>query len=347
MPTPTNEHLYEDVKKFIMNKYKKNSAFASGAIVKEYKRRGGKYKADNKPAKLKRWFDEKWVDVNPILGVKNAEAYPLFRPTVRVNKDTPLTVQEIPISNLNKQYQLKQRIKDKGQLPDFKEKKGGKLYNPFTPIINYNNPLTPVFEEGKRLIYGNEDYPQKVKKILNKFGNENINKITIVRNPVSTAIVELLNVASFGDFKKKMKEAGYDKLFHLAVVFDTNKGRVLLEKNEVVNMSETIPHKEGFEDRNVDINKNLTINELLKNTENRMGKDLYFKYDASNNNCQNFILNVLKANNLGNENDYEFIKQDTEELFKTNPHLRVLTKKITDLAGVFTGRGKNKPKLTN
>ena len=138
-----------------------------------------------------------------------------------------------------------------------------------------------------------------------------------------------------------MKEIGYDKLFHLAVVFDTSKGRVLLEKNEVVNMSETIPRKDGYEDKEVSINKNLTINELLNNTINKMGKDLFFKYDASNNNCQNFILNVLKANNLGDEGDYNFIKQDTEELFKNNPYLRKLALTITDIAGRFTGRGRD------
>ena len=48
MPEPINKELYEQVKKKIMASYKKNSAFASGAIVKEYKRLGGKYKQDGK-----------------------------------------------------------------------------------------------------------------------------------------------------------------------------------------------------------------------------------------------------------------------------------------------------------
>ena len=44
MPTPTDPELYEKVKKKIREKYGKPSAYASGAIVKEYKRLGGKYK---------------------------------------------------------------------------------------------------------------------------------------------------------------------------------------------------------------------------------------------------------------------------------------------------------------
>lgn len=44
MSEPTNPELYEKVKKEIRKKYGKPSAYASGATVQEYKRRGGKYK---------------------------------------------------------------------------------------------------------------------------------------------------------------------------------------------------------------------------------------------------------------------------------------------------------------
>ena len=42
----------------------------------------------------------------------------------------------------------------------------------------------------------------------------------------------------------------------------------------------------------------------------------YFTYSAKDNNCQDFILAVLKANNIGNEEDYSFVKQDTKSLFE-------------------------------
>jgi hypothetical protein len=130
MPTPLNTDLYENVKKKIMSSYKKNSAFASGAIVKEYKRQGGKYKEDGKPKNLKRWFNEKWIDVNPILGITNDSAYPVFRPTIKVNEKTPTILQDIPIENLKSQYRLKQKIKGKNNLPKFitkDEKVGGMI----------------------------------------------------------------------------------------------------------------------------------------------------------------------------------------------------------------------------
>jgi len=130
MPEPLNKELYENVKKKIMASYKKNSAFASGAIVKEYKRQGGEYSQDKKPKNLKRWFDEKWVDVNPMIGITNDDAYPVFRPTVKINNKTPTLVQEIPVSNLKEQYKLKQKYKGDNNLPRFKtvvHKNGGKI----------------------------------------------------------------------------------------------------------------------------------------------------------------------------------------------------------------------------
>jgi hypothetical protein len=123
-----------------MSKYKKNSAFASGAIVKHYKQQFKKkngadsqpYISDDKPKNLDRWFKEKWVDVNPLLGITNDNAYPLFRPTHKVNSKTPTIYQDIPLSNLKEQYKLKQKIKGEKNLPTFKKKKtivhnGGKL----------------------------------------------------------------------------------------------------------------------------------------------------------------------------------------------------------------------------
>jgi len=119
MPIPANQELYERAKKKIMKSYKKNSAFASGAIVKEYKQQGGKYIDDGEDRNLERWFDEKWININPIIGITDDDAYPTFRPTKRVNKKTPTTIQEIPKKRLKEQAQLKQEYKGKKNLPDF------------------------------------------------------------------------------------------------------------------------------------------------------------------------------------------------------------------------------------
>jgi len=107
--------LYEKAKATVYAIYKKPSAFRSGALVKEYKRLGGTYSGKKTKMGLTAWFKSKWMDIG-------GKEYPVFRPTVRVNKATPLTVQEIDPKNLRKQIELKQKIKGKKNLPPFKAK---------------------------------------------------------------------------------------------------------------------------------------------------------------------------------------------------------------------------------
>jgi len=115
MPIPINTNLYNQVKQKADEIYKKSSAYKSGYIVKEYKRLGGTYKDDNKPKKLSRWYKEKWYDIGN-------KSYPVYRPLIRVNKKTPLTINEIDKSNLKKQIKLKQKIKGNKNLPPFEKK---------------------------------------------------------------------------------------------------------------------------------------------------------------------------------------------------------------------------------
>jgi len=117
MPTPINKDLYEAVKEYADIVYAKPSAYKSGFIVKMYKKLGGTYKDDNDNEKaLQRWFKENWKNVG------NGE-YPVYRPTIRVNKNTPLTVSEIDKKNLKSQIKLKQQIRGSQNLPPFKAKK--------------------------------------------------------------------------------------------------------------------------------------------------------------------------------------------------------------------------------
>jgi hypothetical protein len=126
MAIPTDKKLYEKVKQIADKTYDRPSAYKSGFIVKTYKGLGGTYtsyspKGNLAPAKsgmsnskqgLKQWFKEKWIDVGH-------KAYPVYRPTIRVNKKTPLTISEIDKTDLKKQIALKQKIKGK-HLPPFK-----------------------------------------------------------------------------------------------------------------------------------------------------------------------------------------------------------------------------------
>jgi len=116
MVKPKDKELYDKIKILADNIYEHPSAYKSMYIQKMYKLNGGEYIEDNKPKKLKQWIDEKWIDVNPLL---NKTGYPTYRPTIKVNKTTPKTIEELSLKRLKEQYKLKQKIKGKKNLPKF------------------------------------------------------------------------------------------------------------------------------------------------------------------------------------------------------------------------------------
>lgn len=129
-PTPVDLKLYEKIKKEAEQKFiSKTGIYKSSWIVREYVKRGGTY-IENKPKMtgLKRWYKEKWVDLNrpiknnkeEIIGYedcgRNSQIngkYPLCRPINKVNSKTPLTVKEIDKTNLKNMLKNKQKYKDK------------------------------------------------------------------------------------------------------------------------------------------------------------------------------------------------------------------------------------------
>jgi hypothetical protein len=116
MPVILDQKIYDIATKKAKQVYKKASAYRSGFVVKLYKELGGRYGPDAKPKQLARWFKEKWQDIG------HAE-YPVYRPTIRVNKRTPLTASEIDRRQLKKQIALKQRIRGTANLPKFLKSK--------------------------------------------------------------------------------------------------------------------------------------------------------------------------------------------------------------------------------
>jgi hypothetical protein len=115
MNKPNDTVLYNKAKAIADKTYSKPSAYKSGFIVKTYKEMGGTYSGSKTTKGLTRWYDEKWSDIGN-------KAYPVYRPTKRISKDTPLLASEIKPSNLASQIKLKQKIKGKNNLPPFMPK---------------------------------------------------------------------------------------------------------------------------------------------------------------------------------------------------------------------------------
>ena len=119
MSVPTDKKLYEKVKTEIHTKYPKHSAYRSGLLVKEYKSHGGKYSGkENNDSGLNKWFREDWKKSRGESGYKYKSD--VYRPTKRIDKDTPATFNELSKKEIDRARREKA---SKGRVEKFKQNK--------------------------------------------------------------------------------------------------------------------------------------------------------------------------------------------------------------------------------
>ena len=146
-------------------------------------------------------------------------------------------------------------------------------------------------------------YSKSAQRLINTYGNCPITKIEIGRKAL-TNFVTIANVLSIGHFKKNNQ---YDTLYHVCLRITVGKTQLLVEKNSIV----TITKWENFsniEFENIELNRTITLNELLTCAQQKIGYS-YFKFNFFKNNCQDFVINLLKCSKLGTDDNYKFIKQ--------------------------------------
>lgn len=184
------------------------------------------------------------------------------------------------------------------------------------------------------------DYTNVVKETLNKYGMDQIKKIRVSREPLSSKIQQALELVN-----KQSKEK-YDELFHLSLIVTVQYRDLLIEKNETIEIEDNFKMKSTRTLIDVPMNgKQITLNKLMENTLNGMGPEKYFEYNAWLNNCQSFVSSILKYNGLLTPELQKFIMQDLTQIVETTPWLaRKFADFVTHTAGWFkkiTGKGIN------
>ena len=197
-------------------------------------------------------------------------------------------------------------------------------------FVNFGNKTSELYN---KVVHHDTAYPPNLTAIKNEMGEEIITSLQIGRTPVPSAISTAMNTVSLGGFDKVFKTLPFDKLFHLFLIITTDKGKFLLEKNERINVSKSIPSND-LEIRDVVIPNNLSVNTLIDDTQKYMGGN-FLPYDPATQNCQDFVLSLLKANNILTDELNRFVKQDTSEIFKQNPNLAKISRKLTDIGAAI------------
>lgn len=203
----------------------------------------------------------------------------------------------------------------------------------------YNRPVKTAgvgewLESGATYLFGNAT--ERLKRFMKEHGEEAIESISIGRVPLAKAIATAMSALTLGKFDKAKSNKGYDDFFHLFYIIND---RFRLEKNQNVNLIDNYKPVENEEQFKVGLGglKGKTINEFIKNGEAVMGeKDYWGNYDGLVKNCQNWVLQNMKANGIYSEALKDFTFQDTQELIdEVNPYVKQGMKEVTSVASAL------------
>lgn len=173
--------------------------------------------------------------------------------------------------------------------------------------------LKMSIDENNILFY---QYNKKSKKILDMYGDYELTKIYLVRQPFSKFITLLLNIFTLYNYEKLIKESEDNFPYHTLILFEIKlpnnmRKLLLLEKNNYINICENF-----FINNLQDIkplklkSKKYTINSILKETQKRLGNEKYFNWHLYKNNCQEFTKELLVTINKYNKTNKEYIFRD-------------------------------------
>ena len=170
-------------------------------------------------------------------------------------------------------------------------------------------------------IYFNE-YSEKSKKLLDKYGNYPIKKIYLVRQPITKLATFFINIITLYNFDKEMKRYNSDKnqedsFFpkHTSLIIEielSNKKRknILVEKNNCIKIDTNFKIYDNQDMLRVLTKKNLTISSILTETQNRIGNQQFFNWHICNNNCQMLTKELLITLKKFNKKNRLFMYQN-------------------------------------
>lgn len=195
-----------------------------------------------------------------------------------------------------------------------------------------------VYGRVKGFITGvRDDYMPSVRKLLQEIQGKKIVKMIVVRDPIKEEIHMLANAISMNEINKFKKEVSIDDLFHLFGVCTLDDGQMIrFEKNAEIEAFK-ITKIQQIDKSNIFecvVPNQISLNELLDNTRQKIGDRLFFDYNGMTNNCQDFLYNCLYHNGYESTNPKmkSFIKQDLTKLAKNmSSTSKTIMNTLTDL----------------
>jgi len=164
-------------------------------------------------------------------------------------------------------------------------------------------------------------YNNDCSEILDTYGDYNIKRIYLVRQPITKFAKILLNLITFYKFEREMKK--YIATTKNAVFFpqhtsiiaevelpDKTRKKILIEKNNCLKLALNFRISSKQDMRKISLmKKRYTINKLLDRTRKRIGNDIFFNWSICRNNCQTLTKEILITLERFSDTNKNFIYQ--------------------------------------
>ena len=189
--------------------------------------------------------------------------------------------------------------------------------NGISVIVAYPTQLqgAGIITDASNLIFGATVYSNQQRQLIDKYATNTVVSIRFGRTPLPFLLTKVLQLVSLGAYQTLVKAAGFDKLYHLFAILTLDNGTtILLEKNSTINIKEVSNYNPPRAEYTQPISTNASFKDLLDKTQSKQGAK-YFKYSVFTNNCQIFLMDMLKANNLLTPTLKTFIYQNPADLF--------------------------------
>jgi len=159
-------------------------------------------------------------------------------------------------------------------------------------------------------------YNKQSQKILDKYGDNKLTNIYLVRKPISKMHCFLLNLLTFYKFEKLINQSRDNFPYHTLIIFElklknNRRKLIMVEKNNYISICEKFIINDLQDMKLIKIKHNKhTLNSVLHATQKRLGNEKYFNWHMCKNNCQEFTKELLVTLHKFNKTNKKYIFHD-------------------------------------
>lgn len=159
-------------------------------------------------------------------------------------------------------------------------------------------------------------YNKKSKELIDMYGDYKLTKLYLVRQPLAHFVAAMLNIFTLYSYDKLIQESQDNFPYHTLLVCEITlnnglKKLLMIEKNNCINITDNFFFSNNQDIKELNIKKKeLTLNNILNTTQERIGNQKFFNWHLYTNNCQEFIKEILKTIGKYNKQNKDFIFRD-------------------------------------